>query len=502
MKRLSALWANDKLFESSRIVGNPDRQVGSITFDSRRCTEQSIFVAQNGLHIDGHLFIDEAIHNGSCVIVHSETLSSYRDDTTYIQNPQPAAVASRLAHELYGPYPRHIIAVTGTDGKSTTCEFLYRILKASNVRCALLSTISMDDGSGHRDSPFRQSTPEVEYLYPFLHRCYENNVDMVVLETTSHALSHKTSRTASLRFSGAVITNITSEHLDFHQTVEHYVNDKLNVVRQLKPEAPLVISGDFSYKDHPVIRSFPPDRIRTFAMDESDTSSCSYAETIAVDIESRRLRMRTKGMKAIMNFSFAPPVYTLNLLAAVSMAESLGQVSVGEMDIEKAVNKPVAGRFHLIDRLENAPIIIDFAHTENSFESLFSFIRTALPSMRIVALFGCAGERDTSKRKPMGRIAGRYCHRIYLADEDPRCEDPVQILHQIQEGIESASRAVVRIIADRPAAVATAVEELSPGEVLLLLGKGHEKSIEYCRKSVRYDEFDCVQKALEGKMAL
>jgi len=495
MKRLSALWANDKLFEQSNIVGRLDAQVSSLSLNSNRCKKHSIFVAQTGLHTDGHRYIDSAIDHGASVIIHSSPLSSYQKGITYIEHPYPQAIASHLGYQLYTPYPQQIIAVTGTDGKSTTCEFLYRLLIAQGIKCAILSTISMDDGTGHRPSLYRQSTPEVEYLYPFLHRCYEQGVEIVILEATSHALSHKTSRLSSIEFSGAIITNITSEHLDFHHTIDSYVDDKINIVRQLKTDAPLVIEQSFAYRNLPEIEAIPSNRLKTFSM-KSELASL-YGQSEEVSLKERKIIIREGENERTLNFSFAPLVYSLNLLAAFSMTLHILKRSLNELNLNATIDTPITGRYQLVHHNGRYPIIIDFAHTERSFEALFSFIAKTVPHSSITVLFGCAGERDTTKRAPMGRIAGTYCKKIYLTNEDPRQEDPMNIINQIIEGIPTSSTAEIFTIIDRTQAVEHAISHLKPHEILLLLGKGHEKSIELYDTIKKYDEYSCVKDSLQ-----
>ncbi len=496
MKRLSALWANDKLFEQSSIIGNREQEVCDLTFNSKKCKKHHIFVAQRGLHVDGHSFIDEAIERGASVIVHSDPLKTYRKEITYIAHPHPASIASLFAHNLYGPYPETIIAVTGTDGKSTTCEFLYRILTSNGLSCGLLTTVNIDDGSKLIRSPHRQSTPEVELLYPFLHRCYLNKVDLVILETTSHALSHKTSRLAQLRFSGAIITNITSEHLDFHHTIASYIDDKLNIVRQLKKESPLVVRTSFAHKDLPPIKNLKSNQIKTYSFDEAN-SDCEIAgETKKVFLHERKILLSCLNEQKEFSFSFSPEVYSLNLLAALTLARSFLAVPLENLIQPQILNTPIRGRFNLLYTHFTYPIIIDFAHTEKSFEFLFSFLKKVVPTIAIVVLFGAAGERDKSKRANMGRVASNYCSKIYLTNEDPRKEDEYQIIDDIAQGIPPSKHSSLYKIVDRTEAVETAIRALRSDEILLLLGKGHETSIEYHDIIEPYDELECVMRAL------
>jgi UDP-N-acetylmuramoyl-L-alanyl-D-glutamate--2,6-diaminopimelate ligase len=496
MKRLSALWANDKLFDECIIVGNIHQRVQSITINSKKCTTDSIFVAQKGLHVDGHTFIDEAISQGASTIVHSEPLPNYQDKVTYIHHPHPASVASLLAHNLYGPYPEHIIGVTGTDGKSTTCEFLYRILTSCGITCGLLSTISIADGLTYAPSPYRQSTPEVEILYPFLHRCYQNGVTIVILESTSHALSTKTSRLAHIKYSGAIITNITSEHLDFHHTIETYIDDKMNIVRQLKSGAPLVLRTSFAHGEATPIVELDTNQIQKYSFDEECSDCVVHGRTQQLNIDYREIRIGDEESGGTFNFAFAPNVYSFNLLAALTLARCFVKRPLTEMMVEEDINRSITGRYQLLYHRHTYPIVIDFAHTKNSFERLFSFIREIDPTVHIVAIFGAAGERDRSKRPHLGKVAARYCHKIYLTNEDPRQENPERIIADIQKGIDQGSPVTVEVILDRTQAIDKAVKNIKENELLVVLGKGHEKTIEGYDTIEPYNEWECISQAI------
>lgn len=219
MKRVSVLWTKDKVRSECRINGNSDPLVDSVSFFSGHCTAHSVYVSVRGLHVDGHSYIPEAIGNGCPVVIHAEQLGAYDPKVLYIQHPNPRRIASLFANALAQPLPAHIIGVTGTDGKSTTCEFLWQLLNRCGVRCGLLSTVSMDDGSGKVPSPYRQSTPEAPQLYAFLRSCHLNGLDTVVLESTSHGLSEEGARLQDICYSGAIFTTLTSEHLEFHKDI-------------------------------------------------------------------------------------------------------------------------------------------------------------------------------------------------------------------------------------------------------------------------------------------
>jgi UDP-N-acetylmuramoyl-L-alanyl-D-glutamate--2,6-diaminopimelate ligase len=322
-------------------------------------------------------------------------------------------------------------------------------------------------------------------------------VDLVVLEATSHALSRRTARLAHMQFGGAIITNITSEHLDFHHTIESYIDDKLHIVRQLKEGGSLVFRTSFAHKDLSPIKNLHNDQIKTYAFDEIDATSIVQGKTKEVTLSERKILLTCQNEQKEFSFSFSPDVYSLNLLAALTLARSFLGSSLEKLVNDNILNAPITGRYHLLYSHKKYPIIIDFAHTEKSFKSLFSFLKQVLPSIKIVVLFGCAGERDRTKREAMGKVASDYCHRIYLTNEDPRKEDETQIIDDIAKGILPSKQTALHKIVDRTEAVQMATSTLQSDEILLLLGKGHENSIEYYDRIEPYNELECAKRAIK-----
>ncbi len=476
MKRLSALWANNKLLHECVITGNRDIYISSVTNSSLSCKKNSLFVAKQGIHTDGHTFIEEAIKNGAVAILYTHPIDYIDPEITYIQTQDATSVAALLSYNLYGPYPEHIIGVTGTDGKSSTCEFLYTILSQSGYHLGLLSTISLDNGNGKGKSPYRMSTPEADVLYPFMHQCYLNGVDYLILETTSHGLSEKTGRLSHIQFCGAIITNITSEHLDFHGNIECYIDDKMNLVRQLTEKAPVVINNSFLYKDR--VKSLVKESEQILTYSESDDSFIRYSSSV-VDISSREVSVQKGDEKVSFSYQYAPRVYLHNVVGALTLAHVLTGKPLKELISPHFSFNSMPGRYECLYNKNGIVILNDFAHTPDAFFNLFSHIKEVLPNYTITVLFGAAGERDTSKREGLGHMASLFCDIIYLTQEDPRYEDPMRIVKDIENGFIEEYKGKVNIILDREKAIRVAISELSAPHILLLLGKGHEESINF-----------------------
>lgn len=486
MARVSTLWRNDKLYSECRFHGEIDPIIDNIYFNSNECGTRSLFVALEGIHVDGHSFIEQAINSGSCAIIHSKELSFYHPEVLYIQHPNGRKIASHLGYKLYGPLPQNIIGITGTDGKSTTAEFLYQILKRINVKCALLTTVSYDTGLKKESSPFKQSTPESNQLYQFLHNCYLNGIDTVILETTSHALSESGSRVADLEFSGSIFTTISSDHLDFHKTKENYIDAKLNLARQLKEGAFVVMEESFAYKDE-VLKSIKSS-VKPFyySLDKNQSNANLEATTLFNSFTEQTLLCNLTKVK----LNYGQNIYAKNFLAAVSCA--IAMTKLKPLYILKNANslKKIEGRFKIINK-ENFPtIVIDFAHTPDAFKNILTHTRKFFPATKIVALFGAAAERDHSKRPTLGYLASLYCDTIILTNEDPRFENQKEILDDLKSEIKNDVN--IYCIYDRFEAIEFALKVATKEDVVLLLAKGHEKFIDFGSYRKEWDEENVV----------
>ncbi|MBN2861147.1 MAG: UDP-N-acetylmuramyl-tripeptide synthetase [Sphaerochaetaceae bacterium] len=493
MKRVSVLLSKDKTDQVCERRGEGDPLIGSITYHSASAEKHTAFIALKGTRSDGHLYIEQAIENGANLIIHSRHLSSYHRDVTYLQCSHPQLLAAQIAYDLHGPYPQQLIGITGTDGKSSTAVFLYRFLTASGKKCGLLSTISIDDGSGCRATPYRQSTPEPEVLYPFLSRCYQNGLDTVVLEATSHALSHQTGRLYPLTFSHAIVQTISSEHLDFHQSLEQYVDDKMNLVRQLRERGHVIFSTENRYCSQIRTAMKGCSAALTYSVDAGHSGSTAQMVSTGASLNQRSFTLTSAHQSLSASTAFAPPFFLENIAAAAVTAQDITGKPHATFLTPPSLCEAIEGRYQVVPCGDNRFIIIDFAHTPDAFEKLFSFIHSLEPSVRLIALFSSAGRRDRGKRLPLGLAAGRFCSRIYLTEEDSRDEDVHQIWADIEEGISrSGFDGIIERIEERETAVRTAIGALRGGEVLLVLGKGHEKSIERSELTYAYNETELV----------
>ncbi|MGI6466271.1 MAG: Mur ligase family protein [Sphaerochaetaceae bacterium] len=499
MKRVSALFTNNKLISECTIIGNSDPLVGNISFVASEIDKGGIYIAVVGLNVDGHIFIEQAISNGAVAIIHSNNLEYYDPTITYIKHPNVRLVASHLASNLEKPVVENVIGITGTDGKSTTSQFLWQILNRANHKSALLTSVTYDDGSGAKSSPFAQSTPEAPTLHKFLNSCYKNRVKSVILESTSHALSDEGSRLKDITFNGAIYTTFTNEHMEFHKTLGNYLDAKLNLARQLNENSFVVMPYNFVNKKE-VLFVIPSDvKVGFYSLDNYIDDGVLNAKSVEVGFGYRKVQLIDPETKKsyLIEIPYGEDVYTKNLLAAILASKYHLNLSWPEV-FEKA-NKieKVKGRFETIE-FDKRTVVIDFAHTIDSFEKIFNHAKKFLNGGRIIAVFGSAGERDRAKRFPMGRLAANNCDIIYLSDEDPRNEDPHQIIEDLYQGIISTGEKVPTYkILDRKTAIREALLNSKPNDIILLLAKGHEQRILYPDKKIWWDEKEIAMQLIK-----
>lgn len=502
-----------------------DVPIAGLSYDSRQCRKGWAFFAFLPISggADGQEFIADALKSGAAAIIctrnrRTMNLAADNPSARFIFCTNPQAQYAAWCRIFFGAPDEglQIIGVTGTDGKTSTCAFLHQLLSAQGIRTGLLSTVSLDDGTGLCDSPYRQSTPEADQIYAFLSRCRANGVRVVIMETTSHALSPATSRLSQLRFSGAIYTTISSEHLEFHKTIADYVDCKLNLARQTISDGFVLYPNDSPYADK-IIESFRGNRISGYDLDNlkitsqqldhldfyekhqmeaamRETADCAVSEAADCAGGEEPKAPEKSRMQTLTRFCYGPEMFLSNAIAAL---EAAGLIIGKPLSPGLLSNlRPIKGRMEVI-RTDNGTFLIDFAHTADSYERLFSFVRRVCPGKRLIALFSSGGRRDSVKRPRLGEIASRNCQAIILTNEDPRDEGFDRITSDIMRGIDAA-RTAVYFIPDRKEAIRKAVNLSDSDTITLLLGKGHEKTIEFEKgRKVSWDEMKALKEVLQ-----
>ncbi len=489
--------------ESAR--GSMDLSVSSIAYDSREARKGSLFVAMDGAHTDGHRFIADAVSRGAAAVLASRAVGGVPDNVTVIQARGTRALLSPLAAAFYGHPSRElrVIGVTGTDGKSSTVWFIDQLLSRLGKKSGFLSTVSFKTGETVVKNPFRQSTPEATEIHGMLREMVEAGREFAVVEATSHGLASRTNRLGDVAFDAAVLTNVTHEHLEFHGTFETYRSDKANLFRALSPTPMKDVRcpsfGVVNAEDASAEYFRQCARVPVYAYSGKGNAAADLAALdVHSDITGTTFDLAAAGSSAPARLRIPGPFWVENLLAACLAVSRILEIDPLSLAPHVESLASVQGRMDYLDRGQPFAVIVDYAHTPGAFEKLFPWIR-AHARGKLIAVFGSAGERDREKRPLQGRAAAGFCDTIILTEEDPRGEDSREILEQIARGCEGKTRGKdLLLVPDRSEAIKLAVSRAGPGDVVLLLGKGHEGSIIGAQGPRKWDERAEAERALHG----
>jgi UDP-N-acetylmuramoyl-L-alanyl-D-glutamate--2,6-diaminopimelate ligase len=507
------------LLESS---GPADALIAGLAYDSRAVRRGFMFFALPGLHADGHRFIDAAIDRGAVAVLHSQPLSELRPGISYLRVEDPRAAMSPVADSFYSHPCRDlcVIGVTGTEGKSTTVYLIYQLLELVGKRAGFFSTVMSRTSGEEMPNPEHQTTPEAPSVMRMLAEMRDAGLEYAVVEASSHGLSERTNRLGDVAFDVGIMTNVTHEHLEFHGTWERYRFDKARLFRALDPAGRE--SGDGSGRRHPafgIVNAEDPSaewfaaqtRAHVYAFSAGGSVLYRKPDLRVSDVreDARGVSFAIEGSSPIGAASAGPFPRCLparinlpgsfnvgNALAALIAVAGLTGMDWPELIPFLPSLKPVQGRMTAIREGQDFELLVDYAHTPSSFAAIFPPLRARIGG-RILSVFGSGGERDRDKRPEQGRIASLYSDIVILADEDPRGEDPMEILKEIAAGCAGKTEGKdLFLVPERPAAIRKAFGFARSEDLVLLLGKGHENSIIRADGSHPYDEEGEARSAL------
>ncbi|MDR1143931.1 MAG: UDP-N-acetylmuramyl-tripeptide synthetase, partial [Spirochaetaceae bacterium] len=505
--------------------------ITGLEYDSRRVKPGDLYFALPGLHADGHAFIADALSRGAAAVIHQAPLPVQPEKTAgpvFIRVADSRFAMSPVAAAFYGfPAEKLCLAgVTGTEGKSTTVYLIWQLLRLAGKKAGFISTVQYSSGGEAEWNSEHQTTPEAVTVHRRLAEMAAGGAEYAVIEASSHGLSKRTNRLGDVSFDAAVMTNVTHEHLEFHGTWEQYRDDKANLFRSLDRRAGRRGKGPAPFgvinaadKSASYFAAATGQKTRTFcAAPPCRAEGAPDLQLLSLTSGAGGNRYEVQAGSAVLVIEDRLPgaFNPGNVLAALLTVSGLTGKTVEELAPLVPSLKPVRGR---MTRVGGGPfeVVVDYAHTPSSFEAIFPPLRSRLDSSggRIISLFGSAGERDTKKRSEQGAIAAGYSDIVILSDEDPRGEEPMAILEEIAAGISPADvpagtpeagaplpgRLFRReenlfLIPDRPGAIRKAFSLARPGDLVLLLGKGHENSIIYKDHTMKYDEIAEAEKAL------
>lgn len=445
--------------------GSLEVEINEIKYDSREIERDNLFVAVSGFELDGHQFIEQAIKNGAAAVVVEKELPDYQNGVSYIKVDNSRRAMALLAKNFFeDPLAElDLIGITGTNGKTTTSFLLYNILKEYAGSAALFGTIKNVIGEQVLDSS--RTTPESVDLYRYFSQMREKGVKYGVMEVSSHALDLY--RVEGMDFAAAVFTNISPEHLDYHKNLENYREVKSRLFSQLKPNQFAVINSDDANAEYISDRSAGKNYFYSLDSSEADLYTLNY------QLHQRGMEYRTAGrVESLFQLNLGGIFNIYNSLAAVLTADLLG---IKEETIQKALSalRAVPGRFEIINAGQDFQIVVDYAHTPDGMKNVLE-TAAAMEKKRLIVLFGCGGDRDRSKRPAMAALAEKYADYSIVSNDNPRSEDPEKIFAEIRAGFSEDFKAY-EIIADRRKAIKQAVQMAQKDDLVMLLGRGHEK---------------------------
>ncbi|WP_297669181.1 UDP-N-acetylmuramoyl-L-alanyl-D-glutamate--2,6-diaminopimelate ligase [Thomasclavelia sp.] len=455
MKRLNELYDIDN-----------DMKIYSIHSDSRYVKPYSIFFCIEGLSVDGHRYIDDAIFQGAKVIVHSKELLEKKDGIIYILVENTLEELNRVSNIFYD-YPSNkmkIIGVTGTSGKTIVASMIKDAM-SRYCNTGYIGTISLEYNGFKEDCPY--TTPETLYLQRKLYKMNRGGVKVVAMEASSHGLA--LGRVDSVNFSIAVMTNIGAEHLDFHGTKEQYILAKQKLFEMIKPSGWVVLNSDD--ENFLRIKNSTEGKILTYGI---NNQSDVMAKSFRLFLDHSEFDLTFKGNTYHVSSPVLAKFNIYNVLALVCTLIAMGCDEKMVLEALKEV-KPVEGRMELIKAKQNFSVIIDYCQHINNYEQIFEFVDNVRQNKgRLIAVLGAPGKRNYKIRKEIGKVANKYLDHVILTQLDDRGESVYNICKTIQEEIVDISSV---IIPSRQVAIEQAIEIACEDDIILILGKGHEKFI-------------------------
>ncbi|WP_342347979.1 UDP-N-acetylmuramoyl-L-alanyl-D-glutamate--2,6-diaminopimelate ligase [uncultured Nitrospira sp.] len=485
--------------------GDLQREVMSITEDSRQVKPGSVFVAIKGEHYDGHEFVRQAQNQGAVGVVVEEDFETQDppvggNPSVLIRVKNSRKALGLLAAKLSGMPSAQLdmVGVTGTNGKTTVTHLAKSLLEAQGHRVGLLGTVGYVFGTEHRVAS--HTTPASVELQDMLRAMVNAGLDVAVMEVSSHALA--LDRIAGCEFDIVVFTNLTQDHLDFHHTLDNYFQAKLRLFTEC------VDSGQKTRPKRALVNA--DDERAPLILQHCSIPTWTYGIHTEADIRAESVRLSMGGTDFLLSSPHGPLTIksqlvgehnVSNLLAAIGIALEMGMTGpMIEQAVQSVANVP--GRFERINEGQPFTVVVDYAHTE---DALYRLLRAAkaITEGRIITVFGCGGDRDAGKRPKMGQVAARHSDVVIVTSDNPRTENPHTILTQIEQGIQSLlpqERCSYQIIADRAEAIHAAVSEAKGGDLLLIAGKGHEDYQILGTQKIHFDDREEARKAIHRQM--
>lgn len=463
------------------VSGSTEVAVSSIVFDSRKVKKNNVFVAQKGTLVDGHKYIDKAIQLGATSIICEEMPANKIDGITYVQVENSDSALAIMASNFYeNPSKKlELIGVTGTNGKTTIASLLYQLFKKAGYKVGLLSTVKiMVDETEYKAT---HTTPDSVTINQYIDKMIDEGVEYCFMEVSSHGIHQK--RTEGLEFAGGIFTNLSHDHLDYHETFAEYRDVKKSFFDNLPKSAFALVNLD--------------DRNGNIMMQNTKAKKQTYALKTIGDFKAKILEKRFSGTLININ---GVEVWTkligefnaYNLLAIVGTAELLGLEKLEVLRIISELES-VSGRFEYTISEDKVTAIVDYAHTPDALKNVLETIndiRTG--NEKVITVVGCGGDRDKTKRPKMAHIASQLSNQAIFTSDNPRTENPQVILDEMEAGVSPENYNKTLSILDRKQAIKTACKFSDAGDIVLIAGKGHENYQDINGERFHFDDLEIV----------
>ena len=463
------------------VLPKEEVDVRGINIDSRLVQEGDMFIAVRGTQTDGHQYIAAAEEKGAVAIVCEKTPEKLSPNVAYITFPNVQSIAGKLATAFYGNPSQKLklVGVTGTNGKTTIATLLYELFRKMGHRCGLLSTVcNYIDGTPY---PSTHTTPDAISLNRLLAQMVDAGCEYAFMEVSSHALAQE--RTAGLEFAGAIFTNLTRDHMDYHENMENYLKAKKSFFDNLSRHAFAITNLDD--KNGPVMVQNCRGDIKNY----STRTICDYrARLVETHLDGMLLEFNNREFATLLTGRFN----ISNLLAIYGAAIELGKDPEDVLRIMSTL-KPVSGRFEALHSPEGFSAIVDYAHTPDAIKNVLSTVNDVLRGRgNIITVLGAGGNRDKGKRPLMAAEAAKASSRVILTSDNPRNEDPQDIINDMLAGLSEEQKKKTIAIVDRKEAIRTACAFAQKGDVVVVAGKGHENYQEIHGVKHHFDDKEVI----------
>ncbi len=461
-----------------------------LSFKSSNCKKNSIFFAIRGNNSDGSKFIKDAIKRGARTIISNSKFQGIKNQVLFIKSNKTRELLSKLSSKIYSDKPKNLVAVTGTNGKSSIADFYTQILRLNKIKVASIGTLGIKTDSYNLKT--ENTTLDPISLHQQLQKFKKLNINNVILEASSHGL--KQNRLDGLKFKTGIFTNLSHDHLDYHKSYKDYFESKLILFKKLlKKNANVITDSDIvQYKKIKSIANKKNYGICTIGKLENDLKIIDHY--YLDDKQILKIKRKKKIYKIELNL--IGKIQVKNILMAMLAAEK-NNISFDKIVRVISKIKNVSGRLEKIGILKNnSKVILDYAHTPEALFCSLQNLKEQFKNKKIVVVFGCGGNRDKSKRPKMGKIANYFCSKIYLTDDNPRYENPKKIRSEIKKKIKKNK---LYEFSNRENAISSAIKNLNSDEILLVAGRGHETNQDYGSYSRKFSDKKIIEKNIRNK---